>query len=159
MVLISGHSRDGPVPDRGLPVARGAHPTRFAERLQVERAAIHVSDLGHRWASCGAGGRLNYHWCAILLSGLLIIDYLIVHEIVHLHEPHHSPAFWQRIERALPEYAVVGRAGGVVRSVDEAGEARATPLLSAEGLARNAGAASAMRSSWQGTRRAWTSSS
>jgi predicted metal-dependent hydrolase len=31
-----------------------------------------------------------------------LIDYIIVHELVHLQEPHHSPEFWQAIDRALP---------------------------------------------------------
>jgi hypothetical protein len=31
-----------------------------------------------------------------------LIDYIVVHELVHLQEPHHSPEFWQAIDRALP---------------------------------------------------------
>jgi predicted metal-dependent hydrolase len=31
-----------------------------------------------------------------------LIDYIIVHELVHLQEPLHSPEFWRAIDRALP---------------------------------------------------------
>ena len=34
-----------------------------------------------------------------------IAEYVIVHEIAHLHERHHSPAFWLRVERAMPDFA------------------------------------------------------
>jgi predicted metal-dependent hydrolase len=32
------------------------------------------------------------------------IDYVVVHELVHLLEPHHTPEFWRRVERALPDF-------------------------------------------------------
>nr|WP_258230330.1 M48 family metallopeptidase [Pseudomonas sp. St29] len=25
--------------------------------------------------------------------------------VVHLHEPHHTPEFWLRLERVMPDYA------------------------------------------------------
>jgi predicted metal-dependent hydrolase len=33
-----------------------------------------------------------------------VVDYVIVHELTHLVEPNHTPEFWQRVARALPEY-------------------------------------------------------
>jgi predicted metal-dependent hydrolase len=33
-----------------------------------------------------------------------MIEYVVVHEIVHLIEPHHTNAFWDRVERILPDY-------------------------------------------------------
>jgi len=30
---------------------------------------------------------------------------VVVHEMVHLHEPHHTSEFWLRLERAMPDYA------------------------------------------------------
>lgn len=33
------------------------------------------------------------------------IEYVVVHEIAHLYEPHHTPALWRRVERAMPDYA------------------------------------------------------
>ena len=35
---------------------------------------------------------------------------VVVHEIVHLIEPHHTPAFWMRLERAMPDFALRKRA-------------------------------------------------
>jgi len=29
---------------------------------------------------------------------------VVVHEMAHLHEPHHTPEFWRRVERALPDF-------------------------------------------------------
>jgi predicted metal-dependent hydrolase len=33
-----------------------------------------------------------------------LIDCIIVHELVHLQEPHHSPECWQAIDRTLPAW-------------------------------------------------------
>lgn len=77
---------------------------RFRKRIGVEPAGVHVQDLGYRWGSCGKGGKLHFHWRAILLPPH-IAEYVVVHELCHLLEPHHTPAFWSRVERTLPDFA------------------------------------------------------
>ena len=49
------------------------------------------------------GDWLYFHWKSILLPAR-IAEYVVVHEIAHLHEPHHTPAFWLRVERAMPDF-------------------------------------------------------
>jgi len=77
---------------------------RYERRLGVEPASVNVQDLGYRWGSCGKGGRLYFHWRAILLPPAAV-EYVVVHELAHLIEPHHTPAFWARVERAMPDFA------------------------------------------------------
>lgn len=72
-------------------------------RMQVCAAGVTVQDLGYRWGSCGKAGRLYFHWKTILLPAR-IAEYVAVHELTHLHERHHTPAFWRRMERAMPDY-------------------------------------------------------
>ncbi|MDT8880909.1 SprT family zinc-dependent metalloprotease [Halomonas saccharevitans] len=74
-----------------------------ARRLQVEPAGVTVQDLGYRWGSCGKGNRVYFHWKTILLPRH-IAEYVVVHELVHLMEPHHTPAFWRLMERSMPDY-------------------------------------------------------
>ena len=62
-----------------------------------------MRDLGFRWGSCGKNGVLFFNWRLLQLP-VRLIDYIIVHELVHLQEPHHSPEFWQAIDRALPAW-------------------------------------------------------
>lgn len=75
----------------------------YQARVGVSPAGVHVRELGFRWGSCGAAGRVNFHWRTILLPPRAI-DYVIVHELVHLIEPHHGPEFWRRVDRALPDF-------------------------------------------------------
>jgi len=76
----------------------------YQSRMEVTPAGVKVQDLGYRWGSCGKGNWLYFHWKAILLPAR-IAEYVVVHEIAHLHEPHHTPAFWLRVERAMPDFA------------------------------------------------------
>jgi predicted metal-dependent hydrolase len=75
----------------------------WAPRLGVSPAGVEVRDLGYRWGSCGAAGTLNFHWATILLPPA-VVEYVVVHELAHLHERHHTPDFWLRVERAMPDY-------------------------------------------------------
>ena len=76
----------------------------YQSRMEVAPAGIKVQNLGYRWGSCGKGSWLYFHWKTILLPAR-IAEYVVVHEIAHLHERHHTPAFWLRVERAMPDYA------------------------------------------------------
>ena len=62
-----------------------------------------VKDLGFRWGSCGRGGAIFFDWRLLQLP-VRLADYVIVHELTHLVEPHHGPAFWSALDRALPDW-------------------------------------------------------
>lgn len=75
----------------------------WSSRMGVHPASIEVRDLGFRWGSCGQAGGVNFHWATILLPPT-IVDYVIVHELAHLIEPNHTPEFWLRVGRAIPDF-------------------------------------------------------
>jgi predicted metal-dependent hydrolase len=75
----------------------------YAVQLGVAPTAVRVRDMGQRWGSCSARGRVNFHW-RILVFPPSIIDYVIVHELAHLRELNHSRAFWGLVETILPDY-------------------------------------------------------
>jgi predicted metal-dependent hydrolase len=75
---------------------------KWAPRLGVKEVRVDVLDLGYRWGSCGRG-RLNFNQTTIALPPT-IIDYVIVHELVHLRHAHHGASFWSAVARAMPDY-------------------------------------------------------
>ena len=75
----------------------------LARKTGTEASRIEVRDLGFHWGSCGKNGVLFFNWRLLQLP-VRLIDYVIIHELVHLQEPHHSPEFWQAIDRALPAW-------------------------------------------------------
>ena len=76
----------------------------YVARMEVQPVGVKVQDLGYRWGSCGKGDWLYFHWKTMLLPSR-IVEYMVAHEMAHLHEPHHTPEFWLRLERAMPDYA------------------------------------------------------
>lgn len=75
----------------------------WAERLRVHSGPIEVADLGHKWGSATARRRVRIHWATLQLSPPLV-DYVLAHELAHLREPHHGPAFWQLLAHVMPDY-------------------------------------------------------
>ena len=75
----------------------------WAERMGLRPGDLDVRDLGYRWGSLGKSDRLNIHWAAMQLP-VSLLDYVIVHELAHIEQPRHTPAFWATVERALPDY-------------------------------------------------------
>lgn len=77
--------------------------TALARKTGTTASRVEVRELGFRWGSCGKNGVLLFNWRLLQLP-VRLIDYIIVHELVHLQEPRHSPEFWHAIDRALPAW-------------------------------------------------------
>ncbi len=69
---------------------------------------ITVRDQKSRWGSCASGGRLSFSW-RLVLAPPQVMDYVVAHEVAHIAEANHSPAFWRVVER-LTEDRRAGRA-------------------------------------------------
>ncbi|MCX6685054.1 MAG: SprT family zinc-dependent metalloprotease [Methanoregula sp.] len=65
--------------------------------------SIKITDAQKRWGSCSAKGTVNFSW-HLILAPLEVIDYVIVHELIHLEEPNHSKIFWIKVRSILPDY-------------------------------------------------------
>lgn len=76
----------------------------YAPKAGVVPGVIKVKEMGYRWASCGSSGNLNFHW-KCMMAPPRIIDYIVVHELCHLHHRNHTEAFWNEIDKVLPDYA------------------------------------------------------
>jgi predicted metal-dependent hydrolase len=64
---------------------------------------VKISSAKTRWGSCGPNGTLNFTW-RLVMAPLEVIDYVVVHELVHLRIKNHSSKFWKEVELICPEY-------------------------------------------------------
>ncbi len=64
---------------------------------------IFIKSLKSRWGSCSERGNLNFNYLLVFLPPE-VQDYLIVHELCHLVEFNHSPAFWALVAKTVPNY-------------------------------------------------------
>ena len=75
----------------------------YADLLGLEVNKIRISNARKRWGSCSAKNNLSFTW-RLILAPLEIIDYVVVHELMHIFEKNHSRRFWVRVEEYYPQY-------------------------------------------------------
>lgn len=75
----------------------------YAAIMQVQPTRVQLSRAQTRWGTAHSDGRIRLNWRLIHLADDLI-DYVVVHELAHLHEMNHSPRFWRVVEQVLPDY-------------------------------------------------------
>ncbi|MCA8254105.1 M48 family metallopeptidase [Burkholderia sp. AU31624] len=81
----------------------GARLAVYAEKLGVTYSMYALSSAATRWGSCSSDGKIRLNWRLIHFP-MSIIDYVVAHELSHLREMNHSPAFWQTVESIFPEF-------------------------------------------------------
>ncbi len=64
---------------------------------------IRISSARTRWGSCSTHGTLSFTW-RLVLAPPEIVDYVIVHELVHTKIRNHSKTFWQKVGEIIPEF-------------------------------------------------------
>jgi len=76
----------------------------LAAKMGITYRRICVRKLRYRWGSCTPGGTLTFNW-RIVQAPMIVVDYLIVHELAHVREPNHSPDFWNLVAVHAPSWA------------------------------------------------------
>lgn len=64
---------------------------------------IRISNALMRWGSCSAKGNLNFSW-RLIMAPLVVVDYVVVHELAHIEQKNHSKYFWNKVKIMLPDY-------------------------------------------------------
>ncbi|MCL8208241.1 MAG: M48 family metallopeptidase [Actinomycetia bacterium] len=123
-VVLEGRRLRVTVPERFAP-GRRAEAVRAAlvawyrvqaERLLPERVAhwaptvgsaprrLKVHEYARRWGYCRDDGLIAFNW-RLVQAPLAVVDYVVVHELVHLRFPHHQKPFWNAVGEILPDWA------------------------------------------------------
>lgn len=72
----------------------------MAARLACKPGRITVKDTRSRWGSCSSAGDLAFSW-RLVLAPPQVLDYVVAHEVAHLVEMNHSPAFWALVDQLV----------------------------------------------------------
>ncbi len=75
----------------------------YAARLGKSYNRLTLRDTRSRWGSCTSDGGLMYSW-RLIMAPPEVLDYVAAHEVSHLAEMNHSPAFWAHVERIYGDY-------------------------------------------------------
>jgi predicted metal-dependent hydrolase len=76
---------------------------RESGRLGLYPTRVTIRDQRTRWGSCSTSGTLSFNW-RLVIGPEEALDYVVVHELVHLCHPNHSPSFWGLLEDLMPDW-------------------------------------------------------
>lgn len=80
-----------------------ASAQRWAQTMEITYGRITIRDQRSRWGSCSSLGNLNFSW-RLVMAPPPVLEYVVIHELMHRNEPNHGPAFWRGVERYCPRY-------------------------------------------------------
>ena len=69
----------------------------LSKELSVGFRSVKVRNYNSRWGSCSSTGKIFYNW-RIIMAPVKIINYVVLHELVHLKEHNHSIRFWKLLK-------------------------------------------------------------
>lgn len=78
----------------------------FNKHYRLTWNNVSIKNTSSRWGSCSKRGNLNFSYRVVYLPEEYV-DYLIVHELCHLQEFNHSPAFWKLVSETMPNYVTL----------------------------------------------------
>lgn len=70
----------------------------LAEKYGFSINRVNIKKMKSRWGSCSAKGNINLNLYLMAIPDHLV-DYVILHELVHTRIMNHSTAFWKELER------------------------------------------------------------
>lgn len=64
---------------------------------------MRITSARTRWGSCSSTGTISFTW-RLIMAPVEVIDYVVIHELVHIGIKDHSKRFWGKVESLMPEY-------------------------------------------------------
>ena len=77
--------------------------TYFAEQHNLMVNQIRIKNQKTMWGSCSSKNNINLNYL-LLMAPMKVIDYVIIHELVHTIHRNHSLDFWSLVESIMPDY-------------------------------------------------------
>jgi predicted metal-dependent hydrolase len=74
-----------------------------AEKHGFRYQKIRISSARTRWGSCSSSGTLSFTY-RLVMAPLEVVDYVVVHELVHTRVKNHSRSFWSSVAEVMPDY-------------------------------------------------------
>jgi predicted metal-dependent hydrolase len=77
----------------------------LANRMNLLPRNIRITSARTRWGSCSEENNLAFSF-RLIMALPEVIDYVIVHELLHMREKNHSSKFWKLVVEVMPQYKV-----------------------------------------------------
>ena len=75
----------------------------FANKHNLMVNQVRIKNQKTMWGSCSSKNNINLNYL-LLMAPMGVIDYVIVHELIHTIHRNHSTDFWDSVESIMPEF-------------------------------------------------------
>ena len=75
----------------------------YAALYGFKPGRLRITSAKTRWGSCSSAGTLSFTW-RLVMAPLDVVDYVVIHELVHLRVHNHSKTFWDSVATLMPNY-------------------------------------------------------
>lgn len=75
----------------------------FANKHNLMVNQVRIKNQKTMWGSCSSKNNINLNYL-LLMAPMGVIDYVIVHELVHTIHRNHSTDFWDSVELIMPQF-------------------------------------------------------
>lgn len=75
----------------------------YQEKLKVSPRSVTIDKISSRWGSCNFKKEITYNYLICTLP-IELIDYIVVHELSHIHHMNHDRSFWRKVGSIVPDY-------------------------------------------------------
>lgn len=72
-------------------------------KMKAKYKNIFFSDTQSKWGTCFTDNTLQFNW-RLVMAPLLVIDYVVIHELTHTTQKHHQQNFWSQVRLYTPAY-------------------------------------------------------
>lgn len=75
----------------------------YSNKFGYTYSKMRITSARTRWGSCSSKGTISFTW-RLVMAPMEVVDYVVVHELVHLGIHNHSQDFWRKVESFMPDY-------------------------------------------------------
>jgi predicted metal-dependent hydrolase len=75
----------------------------IADMFGYKYRSVKITSAKTRWGSCSVRGSINFSWRLVMMPEEMI-DYVVVHELVHLEIRDHSARFYAKLSELMPDH-------------------------------------------------------
>lgn len=81
----------------------GERIINYQQLLKVKPKSFDIVESRTKWGSCSSDRKLTFNY-RLAMAPIEVIDYVIIHELCHLHHMNHDRSFWRRVGSIMPDY-------------------------------------------------------
>ena len=73
----------------------------YSKKNNLNVNSVKVREYKARWGSCSINADISFNW-RLIMAPPHIIEYVIIHELMHIKEHNHSSRFWDLVKSQYP---------------------------------------------------------